>query len=45
MVRVSGVPLDYVTCQDMPAGWTAANEHNRLKYQAIQIGPAWEAGK
>ena len=41
MVGVLGIPLYYVTCCVMPAGWTAANKHNHLIYQVIQIGPAW----
>jgi hypothetical protein len=45
MLGSSGVPLDYVTRRDMPAEWTAGNEHDALKYQAIQVGPAWEADK
>ena len=45
MVGLSGIPLDYMTCFDIPVGWTAVNLHDRLKYQAIQIGPAWEDDK
>ena len=40
MVRLSGIPLDYVTCRDIPSGWTAVNEHDRLKYQVIQVDTA-----
>ena len=29
----------------MPVGWSTDNKHYRLKYQAIQIGPDWEADK
>ena len=45
MVGVSVIPLDYVTHSDITVGWTAANEHDRLKYQAIHIGLSWEANK
>ena len=45
MVGVSGIPLGCVTHRDMPSGWTAVNGHDFPKYQAIQIGPAWEANK
>ena len=45
LVRVLGIPLYYVTHCNMPVGRTAANEHNRLKYQAIYIGPTQEANK
>ena len=45
MVAVLGISLDYVTRHDIPVLWTAENEHNHLKYQGIQIGPAWEADK
>ena len=40
MVVVLDIPLDYVMRQDMLVWWTAANEHDNLKYQAIYIGPA-----
>ena len=43
MVGVSGIPLDYVTNNDIPVGSTAANEYDRLEYQAIQIIPDWGA--
>ena len=45
MVGVSGIPLYYVMCCDMPAGWTAVNKHDCLKYKSIYIGLAWEAEK
>ena len=45
MVRLSDIPLDQVTRHDMPVGWTVANKHDHLKYQEIQIGPAWESNK
>ena len=45
MIGVSFIPLDNVTCHDMTKVWTAVNEHNCLKYQAIQISPAWESEK
>ena len=35
MVRLLGVPLDCVTRHDMLSGWTAANEFDCLKYQAM----------
>ena len=35
MVGVSVITLDYMTFNDIPVGWTAANEQNRLKCQAI----------
>jgi hypothetical protein len=41
----SGIPLDYVIRRDMPDGWEPGNEHDILKYQAIQTGPAWETDK
>ena len=41
MVGVLGIPSDYVMRCVMPAGWTAANKHEHLRYQEIQIGPAW----
>ena len=37
--------MDYATCCDIPEVSTAENEHDRLKYQAIQIGTAWESNK
>ena len=43
MVGVSGITLDYVMHCDMPVGWMSENKHDHLKYQAIHIGPAWEA--
>ena len=42
IIGESGVPLDYVIRRDQAAGWTAANEHDRLKYAAVQTGPAWD---
>ena len=45
MVEVTGISLDSVTRHDIPVGWTESNEQDHLKYQAIQIGPAWEANK
>ena len=45
MMGASGIPLDYVTRRDMPTGWVPTNEHDILKYQAIQVGPAWETDK
>ena len=45
MVWVLGITLDYVIRSDMPFLWMVANEHDQLKYQAIQIGLAWEANK
>ena len=45
MVGVSGIPLDYGTCCNIPSGWIAANENKYLKYQAIHIGMAWEYDK
>ena len=45
MVGVLDITLDYVTRHNMKFGWTADNKHDSLKYQAIYIGPAWEANK
>ena len=45
MMGASGIPLDYVIRRDMPDGWEPGNEHDILKYQAIQTGPAWETDK
>ena len=42
MVGASGIPLDYVTRRDVAPEWIAGNEHDRLKYQAIQDGAAWD---
>ena len=42
----SEILLDYVFQRDMPATWNpstdAANEHDRLKYQALPTGPSYE---
>ena len=43
MVGLLGIPLDYVTRRNMQVGWTASNEQDPLKYQAVHIGSAWEA--
>ena len=45
MVVLSRINLYYVTRCDIKFGWTAVNEHNCLKYQAIYIGLYWEADK
>ena len=45
MVGVSDIPLCYVTCHDIPVWWAEANDHNCIKYQVIQIGPAWGVDK
>ena len=42
MVGVSGINLNDVMRCDIPVGWAAMDEHNHLKYQAIQIGTAWD---
>ena len=43
MVGVLVIPLDNVRRFDTTVGWTAANEHDHLKYQAVHIVPSWEA--
>ena len=45
MAQLLGFPLDYVIRCEMPVGWTAANDHNQFKYQAIYNVPDWEANK
>ena len=45
MVGVLGITLDYVARPDIPVGWTAENDHDRLEYQEIQIQTDWEAKK
>ena len=45
MVGVLGITLDFLKRCDMPVGWKVANNHNKLKYQAIHIGLAWEDDK
>ena len=45
----SGIPLGYLVRHDMPATWdsatNAANEHDRLKYQALMTGPPYETDR
>ena len=45
VVGVFGIPLDYVKRCDIPIGLKAENDCDHLKYQAMQIGPDWEANK
>ena len=44
-----GIPLDYVVRSDMPSTWDPApdaeNEHDRLKYQALQTGPSYDTDR
>ena len=45
MVRISVIPLDYVTHCDMQIVSKVANKHDQLKHQAIKIDLAWESSK
>ena len=45
VVGSSVITLDYGTRRYMPEEWTAGNKHDRLKYDVIQIGQAWEDDK
>ena len=44
-VGQTGIPLDNVTRRVMPAAWAAENAHELLNYEAVQVGPSWEADK
>ena len=42
MMGASGIPLDYIVRRYQPEGWTADNDHDRLKYQALHVGPSYK---
>ena len=45
MMGASGIPLDYIVLRKQPDGWTADNDHDRLKYQALHNGPSYETDR
>ena len=42
MMVASGIRLDYIVLRKQPDGWTADNDHDRLKYQALHVGPSYK---
>ena len=42
MMGASGIPLDYIVRKKQPDWWMADNDHDRLKYQALHVGPSYK---
>ena len=45
MMGASGIPLDYIARRKQPDGWTADNDHDRIKNQALCVDSSYKTDR